>query len=120
MADEKKPGEPGFFELRSREPSGSLDVAGLLALRALRDFEGDLLAFLQRLESRHVDRGEMREEIFAASIGGNEAETLRIIEPLHGTCCHFCNSLNKNVRRADARPMFHSQGQKSTSTATGL
>ena len=91
---EKGRANPAFLESseRLRSPlltSGSLDVAGLLALRALRDFEGDLLAFLQRLESRHVDRGEMREEIFATAVRSNKAETLRVIEPLHGTCCHF-------------------------------
>src|SRR5450432_2848272 len=92
--------------IRTLRYSGSLDVGGLFALRTLRDFEGDFLAFLQRLESRHVDRGEMREEIFATAIGSNEAETLRVIEPLHGTCCHFCNSLRKIIGGRMPAPCF--------------
>ena len=41
----------------------------MLALRALSHFEGDLLAFLQRLEAAHVDCGEVREQIFAIHLG---------------------------------------------------
>jgi hypothetical protein len=92
--NEKGRANPAFLlEVNAGGALGSLDVAGLLALRTLRNFEGDLLAFLQRLEPRHVDRGKMREEIFATAIRSNKAETLRVIEPLHGTCCHFCISL---------------------------
>src|SRR4030095_9408487 len=62
ITPKKKAGAyPGFFCNSERAVSGSLDVARLLALRALGDFEGDLLAFLERLEPRHVDRGEIAE-----------------------------------------------------------
>src|SRR4029434_300327 len=57
-------------------------VARLLALRALGHFKADLLAFLQGLESRHVDRREVREQIFAAAIRCNETEPLGVVEPL--------------------------------------
>ena len=67
---------------------GGLDVGSLLAFGALRDFELDLLTFLEGLESVHVNRGEMGEQIFAAIIRSNEAKTLRIIEPLYCACCH--------------------------------
>jgi uncharacterized repeat protein (TIGR01451 family) len=90
ITPKKKAGAyPGFFCNSERAVSGSLDVARLLALRALGDFEGDLLAFLERLEPRHVDRGEMCEEILASAIRCNESEALRVVKPLHGTCCHF-------------------------------
>src|SRR5687768_15347999 len=67
---------------------GSLDglnVRGLLALRALRHFEADLLAFLERLESAHLDCGKMREQVFAAVIRRDEAVAFRVIKPFHGT-----------------------------------
>jgi hypothetical protein len=54
-----------------------LDVARLLlAFVSSRDLEAYFLAFFQCLESRHVDRGEMREEIFAAAIRFDKTETL--------------------------------------------
>ena len=43
---------------------------------------------LQGLETVHVDRREMRKEVFAAIIRRNETETLGIIEPLNSTDCH--------------------------------
>src|SRR5260370_1363569 len=55
---------------------------------ALRHVEGDLLAFLERLVARALDRAVMREEILAAVIRRDEAETLRVVEPLYGTCSH--------------------------------
>src|SRR5947207_12604722 len=59
-----------------------LNVARLLALRALGHFEADLLAFLQGLESRHVDRREVSEQIFAAAVRRNETETLASLNHL--------------------------------------
>ena len=66
----------------------SLDVGSLLAFRALRDFELYFLTFFEGLETVHVDRGEVREQIFAAVIWSDEAKTFGIIEPLNCTCCH--------------------------------
>jgi len=65
-----------------------LYVRGLLAFWALRNLKLDLLAFLERLESAHLDRGEVRKQIFTAVIRGNEAVPLCIIEPLYRTCWH--------------------------------
>jgi hypothetical protein len=66
-----------------------LDVTCLLlAFVACGNLEGYLLAFLQRLESLHVDRREVGEKIFATVVGSNKAKTLRVIEPLYGTGCH--------------------------------
>jgi hypothetical protein len=76
----------GFFQLK--QELTRLDVGGLLALRALNNFKGHFLAFFERLETAHVDRGEMREQIFAAVIGSNETETLCIVEPFYSTVCH--------------------------------
>ena len=77
----------GFLS-RIKQELTRLDVGGLPALRTLNNFEGHFLAFFERLEAAHVDRGEMREQIFAAIIGSNETETLCIVEPLNSTVCH--------------------------------
>src|SRR5690606_1657564 len=61
-----------------------LDLVGLQALLALHDEEGDLLAFLQRLEAGALDRAEMHEQVGAA-LRGDEAEALGVVEPLDGT-----------------------------------
>jgi hypothetical protein len=74
---------------------GGANVCGLLTLGAGRDVETDALAFLQGLETLPLNRREMYEEILATTIGGNKAEALRIVEPLHGTCCHVLNVLKK-------------------------
>src|SRR5580698_8503721 len=68
--------------------SGRLDVRGLLALRTLANVEAHLLVFQKRLESLDANLREMREELFAAVVGGDEAETLRVVEPLHSSCWH--------------------------------
>jgi hypothetical protein len=72
------------------------DVGGLLALGALNNFEGNLLAFLQRLEAAHVDGREVCEQIFTAVIGSDETETFCIVKPFDYTSCHVTNSLTKN------------------------
>ena len=82
---------------RWRAASGGLDVRRLLALRALGHFEADLLALLQRLESRHVDCREMGEQVFTAAIRRNESEALCIVEPLDRAGCHIATS-SKNER----------------------
>ena len=87
--ENKKARSPGlFFGLRG-------DYTALMFGRgrafAGAHFEGDLLAFLQRLVAVHLDRGVVGEQILAAVIRRDEAETLGVVEPLHGTCshCHF-------------------------------
>src|SRR5438067_4530419 len=91
----KKPGGCRAF-CRKAERLRALDVARLLALRAGRDFELHLLAFLQGFEARHVDCREVREQILTATIGSDEAETLGVVEPLHSTCCHLRYFLKNN------------------------
>ena len=84
----KKPGElPGFFDAELARSSG-LNLGCLLAFLAVYDLERYFLPFLERLEPLHVDLREMCEQVFAAAIGGDEAEALRIIEPFHCAGCH--------------------------------
>ena len=72
-----------------------LDVRRLLALRSLHDLEADLLTFLERFETVHLDGREVRKQILAAFIGRDESEAFRVIEPFDRTSCHAnfpCNS----------------------------
>src|SRR5690242_14350049 len=109
----KKAGQcPAFLVKREARRSDRLNVRSLLALRALRDFEADLLAFLERLEALHIDRREVSEQILTTAIGSDEAEALRVVEPLHSSGCHVLfNSLSTRSKRDVARPMFRSQGK---------
>jgi hypothetical protein len=34
----------------------------------------------------------VNEDVFAALIRGDEAVPLRVVEPLHGSCCHMQNT----------------------------
>src|SRR5713101_1788939 len=61
------------------------DVLSGGALLALNHFELDSLAFGQGLEAILLDRGVMHEAVLFAVLGRDEAEALRVVEPLHGT-----------------------------------
>ncbi len=67
---------------------GGLDIGSLLSLGTLHDFEGNLLAFFQGLESAHVNRGEMRKQVFAPVIRSDETKAFSVVEPLNCTSCH--------------------------------
>jgi hypothetical protein len=87
--DKKTPAFAGsFLKMLIYKSSTVLNVGSLLAFRALRDFELNFLTFFEGLETVHVDRGEVCEQIFAAVIWSDEAKTFGIIEPLNCTCCH--------------------------------
>ena len=88
VSDEKKPRKRGFYEQKSNQRLGSLNIGSLLAFWALRDFELNFLTFFEGLESVHVDCGKVSEQIFTAIIRSDKAEAFRIVEPLDCTCCH--------------------------------
>ena len=64
-------------------------MSSLLALGAGHDFKGDLLAFLQRLETFDFDRREVCKEVFAAFVRGDETEALGVVKPFDNTTCNF-------------------------------
>ncbi len=43
-----------------------------------------------------ANRGEVREHVLAAAIGGDEAKAFRIVKPLDGSGCHVCCLSNIN------------------------
>ena len=65
------------------------DFRRLLALRSLRHFEADLLVLLQRFEAVALNLRKMRKQVFTAAVRRDEPKSLRIVEPLYGTCCQL-------------------------------
>lgn len=61
------------------------DLGGLRTLLAVLDLELHLLALGQAAEALGRDGGVVAEHVLAAVLGGDEAEALRVVEPLHGT-----------------------------------
>src|SRR6266536_1259931 len=75
----------------SYEPRAALsfaDVGRLQALRPLHDLELHLLSFREAAEAVHLDRGVVAEDVLATVVLGDEAEALRVIEPLHDAGRH--------------------------------
>lgn len=75
-------------EAGPHQGSSGLDVARLFAFRAILDVERYPLALGQLAEAAGLNFGKMREEVFAATIGRDEAEPLGIIEPFDDACSH--------------------------------
>jgi hypothetical protein len=69
------------------ERSDLYDIGCFGALRRFDDVELHLLAFGERLEAAVLNVAEMNEHV-SATFTGNEAKTLGIIEPLHGSGYH--------------------------------
>ena len=72
-----------------------LDIGRLVALGAGGDVKGNLLVFLECLETTALNRGEVREEILAAAVRSNKSETLSVVKPFHSTCGHYSNPRKK-------------------------
>src|SRR3990170_658128 len=64
------------------------DVERLRALLTLARLELDLRTLSERLEAVAADAGVVDEEILRAVLRCDEAVALRIVEPLHCSCCH--------------------------------
>ena len=63
----------------------------LQAFLALHHVEADAGAFGEGLEAVALDLGEVHEHVRAVILL-DETETLRVVEPLHGTFCHLAIS----------------------------
>src|SRR5450631_1248926 len=71
----------------SRSSDGA-NVRRLRALLAGGDVELHTLVLLQRTETVRLDGREVDEDVGRAAVGGDEAEALLAVEPLHGALCH--------------------------------
>src|SRR3954467_602391 len=93
----KNPGscDPGFSIDCLWQRLRHLHFFSLHAFLALRGDEAYLLTLGQRLEARALDRTEMYEDVRAA-FRRDEAEALRIVEPLDGTVLTFSHLSNSS------------------------
>src|ERR1044071_1788509 len=60
------------------------------SLLSLHDLELDALAFGEGLESAALNGGVVHEAILLTVLGRDEAEALRVVEPLHGASRTHC------------------------------
>ena len=90
---------PGTVGVRARASPGQRcegrlrpldgpDVLGLQPLRAAGHVELDLLTLGEGTEPVALNRGVVTEDVLTSAVLGDEAEALRIVEPLHGTGSH--------------------------------
>src|SRR6476469_4177694 len=70
------------------DDSDLLNVRCGRALLALLLVIAHLRALGERLEAAALDRRMVNEEVLAALIRSDEAESLVVVEPLNGSCCH--------------------------------
>src|SRR5690606_8703302 len=91
------------FAIVSRS-GGGLYAGGLGPLRSLRDFVADALAFLQGAEALGSNGRIVHEHVGAAVLGGDEAEPLGVVEPLHGAVLHSDADLVLDGMRARVAP----------------
>src|SRR5574341_887919 len=82
--------EAGLSPVSTREAvlRDGADVRRLQALGALVDVELHLLPLGEAAEPFGLDGGVVTEDVAAAAVLGDEAEALRVVEPLHGASCH--------------------------------
>src|SRR5712692_4501717 len=109
-------GPPGWLltsaprEYAQRYTSDRADVLGLRSLLPLGRVEFDLLVLIQRPVAGARDRGEVDEHVRRPVIGGDEAEALIGVEPLHGACCHQSKSFARHARTRPRRADRESTG----------
>ena len=94
------PGEPGrglnwhfastfvVKALRESLRRGEVFRRRLAGLAIGYDFVGQLLAFVQLVHARALDRADMNENILASVIRLNETKTFLAVEPLHNSLTH--------------------------------
>src|SRR5207302_5653814 len=73
---------------RERPSTGLANVGRLRPLGAFGHLVLHLLPFGEASETLRLNRGVVDEHVLPASVGGDEAEALRIVEPLHRTGRH--------------------------------
>src|SRR6185312_11136808 len=91
--------------LRTRLRVHGADVSSLQALGALADVELHLLPLGEGAEAVGLNRGVVAEDILAAVVLRNEAETLRVVEPLHSTACHVADFFLENGADSPSGPL---------------
>src|SRR6267143_1406213 len=104
-----------------------VDLANVLrreAFRPTRHLERHLIPVREALEAVALDRGVVDEYVLALTLR-DEAETLRLVEPLHGSCVHCISFLQprqfqswSNAVRRDGRAPVQATGFRVRGLAT--
>src|SRR5262245_46553837 len=81
------------------------DVRRLVALGALDDVELDTVTLGQAAESLRLNRGEVNENVLAVFLR-DEAKTLGVVEPLHGTLAHLRCFLSGSFGSSRCAPVW--------------
>jgi len=82
--------------------SDRLDCSRLRALLALSYLELNPLSLFEAAVTRGFDGGVVGEQILRSVVGGDEAETLFGVEPLHGSSGHSCTAFSTaRLRRSE-------------------
>src|SRR5580693_238807 len=94
MGKQRKPPERtrGFRTARGavvNSCSDGADAGGLGTLGALADLELDALVLLKGAEAASLDLRVVDEHVGRTVFGGDEAESLFRVEPLHSSLWHF-------------------------------
>jgi hypothetical protein len=98
----------GPFVLQTRfARSAGLYVGRFLALATGGRGVLDRLTVLKRFEPFSRDLGMMNEQILTTIVGSDEAKTLLLVEPLHGTSCHVVFSLDLNASIVQVPSTIH-------------
>jgi hypothetical protein len=113
-AQTKKPDQRSGFFLNAKAGSGDGDLLSLQAFLALGHGERHLLTFLQALEAGRLDRAEVNEHVVTALIATDEAKTLGVVEPLHGTGFHLGHFHFPYSKRSRIAAKSWSQGETGT------
>src|SRR5690606_30664322 len=96
---------------RARSVIHGRNILRARALRVLDQIELHPLPLGERLEARSLDRGVMDEDVLAAAIRLDEAESLVVHEPLYGTglACHAAPRLFVGMELAAGRSGFRAR-----------
>ncbi|CRK50103.1 hypothetical protein RHCRD62_100015 [Rhodococcus sp. RD6.2] len=86
-------GDEGFEPVAVLESDGA-NAGRLGTLGALADLELDALVLLEGAEAATLDLGVVDENVSGSVFGGDEAESLFRVEPLHSALCHAVPSLS--------------------------
>src|SRR5690349_10591670 len=84
MIQQKRPAIGGPSSFAAEAVSDEADVRGLRPLPAGTDREAHALAVHRRLQAAAAQRGDMQEDVRAALVGSDEAETAIRVEEFHG------------------------------------
>ena len=88
---------PSKNDARSDLDAGQIVGGGLTCPLVLDDFVIHFLTFIQAIEARTLDGGNVDENVRTTLIRLNEAISLLAVEPFNGASCHNARSLVQSL-----------------------